>query len=141
MQFNKSDNTYFVFVEKDEEVYLTLTQFCADHNINNGTVSGIGAVQNSILGAYNSETKKYSKKVFEDAHELLSIDGNITLKDGKPFLHAHVLLGDHAMNVFGGHLFETTVAVVGEFIIRKVNGNARRTLNSKIGLATWDLSG
>ena len=79
--------------------------------------------------------------MFEDAHELISFDGNITLKDGKPFLHAHVLLGDHAMNVFGGHLFETTVAVVGEFIIRKVNGNARRTLNSKIGLATWDLSG
>ncbi|MFC1550477.1 PPC domain-containing DNA-binding protein [Candidatus Neomarinimicrobiota bacterium] len=140
MQFHISDDVFFVFVEKDEEVYSILTQFLIHHNIYNGTVSGIGAVKNCVLGAYNPETKQYNKKVFEDAHELISIDGNITMKDGKPFLHAHVLLSDHEMNAFGGHLFEATVAVVGEFIIRKINGDAQRTLNSKIGLATWNLS-
>ena len=44
--------------------------------------------------------------------ELVSFEGNITLKDNQPFLHAHVVLSDHDMNTFGGHLFETTIAAV-----------------------------
>ena len=37
-----------------------------------------------------------------------------------PFPHAHVVLSDHSMNTFGGHLFETTVAAVGEFFLKRI---------------------
>ena len=43
------------------------------------------------------------------------------------------------MELFGGHVFEMDIAVVGEFIIQKIDNNAKRTMNDNIGLAVWDL--
>ena len=56
-------------------------------------------------------------------------------KDGEPFIHAHVVLSDHNMQTLGGHLFETTVGVAGEFILTQFDGNAYRELKPDIGLA------
>ena len=66
--------------------------------------------------------------------ELVSFEGNVTLKESQPFVHAHVVLSDHNMITLGGHLFETTVAAVGEFFLRKFEGNAYRKLNRDVGL-------
>ena len=74
------------------------------------------------------------EKQYNDVHELVSFEGNVTLKDGAPFLHAHVVLSNHEMNTLGGHLFESTVAAVGEFYLRKFDNNAYRKLNEDVGL-------
>ena len=66
-------------------------------------------------------------------------DQDIAIKDGKPFIHAHITLGNHDMEVSGGHLFETEVAVVGEFILHNFNEKTHRALNEDIGLATLSL--
>lgn len=139
MQFQKIDNSYIVYVEKGEKVMETLTQFCVDRNINSGQLSGIGAVQNTDIGAYDMTSKDYTHKLFNPIHELLSFQGNIAIKDGKPFIHAHITLGNHDMEVSGGHLFETEVAVVGEFILHNFNEKTHRALNEDIGLATLSL--
>jgi hypothetical protein len=139
MQFKQNDNTYFVYLEKGEPVVDVLTNFCKEHNILNGYISGIGAVNNIELGAYDSSTKEYIKKTFKETYELINYQGNIMLLDDKPFIHAHVTIGNHNMEAFGGHLFSMNIAVVGEFIIKNIGGNSKRTFNDEIGLATWDL--
>ena len=62
--------------------------------------------------------------------ELVSFEGNITLKDGSPFPHVHVVLSDHNMSTAGGHLFETTVAAVGEFFLMEF-GHRKEWINGK----------
>jgi predicted DNA-binding protein with PD1-like motif len=113
----------------------TLTEFCSKNSIQNGEISGIGAVKNIEIGAFDPGSKSYIHKKFDKTHELISCMGNITLKDGEPFIHSHITIGDHDMNVKGGHVFEMTVAVVGEFYIRKIDGSIHRELNGDIGLA------
>ena len=139
MQFNKSDDIYQVYLEKGEEVVNSLTKYCKDNNILNGQISGIGAVNNIEIGAYDSASKEYIKKIFKEDHELITYQGNIMLLDNEPFIHAHITIGNHNMEIFGGHLFSMNVAVVGEFIIHKIDCNSKRTFNDEIGLATWDL--
>ncbi len=139
MQFKQFDNTYFVYLEKGESVVDVLTNFCKKHNILNGYISGIGAVSNIVLGAYDSKMKEYIKKIFKEDHELISYTGNIMLLNDEPFIHAHSTIGNHKMKIFGGHLFSAKIAVVGEFIINKIDGKSKRALNDEIGLATWDL--
>ena len=46
MQSKQVDKTYFIFLEKDEPVMKTLTEFCRKNGIQNGEISGIGAVKN-----------------------------------------------------------------------------------------------
>ncbi len=139
MQFKKHDATYFVYLEKGEPVVDVLTTFCKEHKINNGQITGIGAVNNIELGSYDSVAKKYIKKTFKEDHELITYQGNIMLLNSEPFIHVHITIGNHKMEIFGGHLFRMNVAVVGEFIINKIDGNSKRTFNDEIGLATWDL--
>ncbi len=139
MEVKQSGQNFLVYVQKDELVMETLTSVCITNKIMNGQISGIGAVKEIEMGAYDFESKTYLRKQFPDIHELISFQGNITLKDGDPFIHAHITIGNHDLNIWGGHLFEMNVAVVGEFIIRKIESDAYRELDDEIGLAVWCL--
>jgi len=91
-------------------------------------------VRETEIGAYDTVAKEYIRKEFSDVLELISLEGNVTLKEGSPFVHAHVVLSDHQMSTLGGHLFETTVAAVGEFFLREFDGDTHRELNADVGL-------
>ena len=140
MQYKQYKNTYQVYLKKGESVVEELTEFCKSHHILNGHISGIGAINNIELGAYDASKREYIKKSFQDDHELITYQGNIMLLADEPFIHAHITIGNHNMEIFGGHLFKANIAVVGEFIINKIDGKSKRTFNNEIGLATWDLT-
>ena len=135
MQFQKVGKDYLINIDKDEKVVETLTRFCKENGIKNAKLSGIGAVKKTEIGAYDLSNKKYIKREYSEIFELLSLEGNVALKDGEPFIHAHVVLSDHKMQTLGGHLFETTVGVAGEFFLTQFDGNAYRELKPDIGLA------
>ena len=134
MQYKQVGKDHFIYIEKNEKVMDTLTRFCIDKGISNAKVSGIGAVKETEIGAYDTIKKEYIRKEYSDILELVSFEGNITLKDGSPFPHAHVVLSDHNMSTAGGHLFETTVAAVGEFFLMEFDNDAYRELNEDVGL-------
>tara|TARA_B100000745_G_scaffold292186_1_gene232796 strand:- start:643 stop:1074 length:432 start_codon:yes stop_codon:yes gene_type:complete len=134
MQYKQVDKDYFIYIEKNEKVMDTLIRFCKDQAITNGKISGIGAVKEIEIGAYDTIGKEYIRKQFPDVWELVSYEGNVTLKDGDPFVHGHVVLSNHDMKTIGGHLFETTVAAVGEFFLRKFDNDAYREINEDVGL-------
>lgn len=135
MQFQKVGKDYLINIDKDEKVVETLTRFCKENGIKNAKLSGIGAVKKTEIGAYDLQNKEYIKREYSEILELLSLEGNVALKDGEPFIHAHVVLSDHEMQTLGGHLFETTVGVAGEFFLTQFDGNAYRELKPDIGLA------
>ena len=59
MQYKQVDRDYFLYIEKNEKIMETVTKFCTEKNINNAKISGIGAVKNTEIGAYDTVTKKY----------------------------------------------------------------------------------
>ena len=134
MQYKQVKKDYFIYIEKNEKVMDTITRFCKKQGIRNGKVSGIGAVKDTVIGAYDILNKEYIKKEYQGVLELVSFEGNVTLKDSSPFVHAHVVLSNHDMKTLGGHLFETTVAAVGEFFLRDFDSEAYRELNKDVGL-------
>lgn len=134
MQYKQVEKDYFIYVEKNEKIMETIIRFCVEKEIKNARLSGIGAVRETEIGAYDTVGKEYIRKQFPDVLELVSLEGNVTLKEGSPFVHAHVVLSDHQMGTLGGHLFETTVAAVGELFLREFDSNAHRELNADVGL-------
>jgi predicted DNA-binding protein with PD1-like motif len=89
------------------------------------------------LGYYHLEHKDYLRKTFSEMdYELISLTGNISLKDGNPYIHVHAALGDNQFRVFGGHLFEAEVAVTAEVSIIPLGKMPVRELDKNIGLAT-----
>lgn len=76
----------------------------ADLSIDSGFFSVIGALSSADLAYYDHKEKVYRKRSFEGAYEIASCTGNISLKDGERFVHAHIVLADENYNLIGGHL-------------------------------------
>tara|TARA_B110000014_G_scaffold76518_1_gene52341 strand:- start:305 stop:730 length:426 start_codon:yes stop_codon:yes gene_type:complete len=134
MQFKQDGNTFIIYIEQDESIMETLTQFCKSKDIINAQISGIGAIKEIDLGAYDLKNKEYVRQFFNNLWELTSFQGNVILKDNEPFIHAHITMSDHNLDVKGGHLFEAKVGAVGEFILRKIETDGKREYDANIGL-------
>lgn len=134
MQFKQDGNTFIIYIEQDESIMETLTQFCRSKDIINAQISGIGAIKEIDLGAYDLKNKEYVRQFFNNLWELTSFQGNVILKDNEPFIHAHITMSDHNLDVKGGHLFEAKVGAVGEFILRKIETDGKREYDANIGL-------
>lgn len=141
MKYHVEDDRIIVAMMRGENLLDNLLTVAKEHNIKAGTFTGIGAVENVTLGRFDPKRKEYDKREFPSSCELVSFTGNISLKDGKPFIHCHAVITDHDLKAYGGHLFGATVAVVGEFVIFPIDGEIIRTYDEKIGLAVWDLEG
>ncbi len=137
MLVKKVKDNYLVVLPIEAPVAATLTQIVKKQAIAGGLVSGIGAVKNVQLGYYDLEKKDYVRKTFaEEDYELISMNGNISLRDGEPYVHLHASMGRSDFSVFGGHLFEAVVAVTVEIQITILGALPERQMQEDLGLQT-----
>ncbi|MFR2561677.1 MAG: PPC domain-containing DNA-binding protein [Anaeromassilibacillus sp.] len=125
MQYRVFGDTYVVRLQRGEEVLACLRELCEKESISLGTVSAIGAVNHVVVGVYRVDEQKYVANTFDGVMELTSLMGNITEKDGEPYLHLHATFGDLTGKVIGGHLNEAVVSATCELFVRKVGGPCR----------------
>lgn len=117
-----------------------ITEFCIKNNIHLGLVEGIGAVQKARLGYYNQKEQEYHFFSLDQSFEITKMAGNISLMDGKPFVHAHITLSDGRGNSSGGHLAPGTIVFACEIIIQSFKGPSfEREHNENTGLPLWNL--
>ncbi|HEX6988566.1 MAG TPA: DUF296 domain-containing protein, partial [Bacillota bacterium] len=73
--------------------------------------------------------------------ELVSGIGNVSLRDGEVFVHAHVAFADREGRMFGGHLNPGTRILAGEFTLWELRGEPfRRATDPVTGLKLWHIS-
>ena len=138
MQYRVFGDTYVVRLQRGEEVLACLRELCEKESISLGTVSAIGAVNQVVVGVYRVDEQKYVANTFDGVMELTSLMGNITEKDGEPYLHLHATFGDLTGKVIGGHLNEAVVSATCELFVRKVEGHVGRRLDPETGLNIFD---
>jgi uncharacterized protein len=115
-----------------------LTAVCRAHRIRLGRVEALGALQRARLGFYDQRKRVYEFLELKKPLELLQLVGNISLKDGQPFVHAHVTLADESGKAFGGHLAPGTIVFACEFVLEAFRGPAlAREPDAETGLALW----
>ena len=117
-----------------------LTSVCEKENICLGTVEAIGAVQKARFGYYDQQAKEYNFFEIDEHLEITSLSGNISIRDGKPMVHAHATFTDEKGNAFGGHLAEGTIVFACEFVIRACCGAEHvRHHDEQTGLPLWQM--
>ena len=102
--------------------------------IDTARVEAIGGVDKLRLAIFNRVTKKYDEYDYDEFLEVTSLIGNITLKDGKPFLHAHCNFGRKDRSVIGGHLISADVFPLLEVVITPTENKALRKFDEDLGL-------
>ncbi|MBI4037995.1 DNA-binding protein [Candidatus Curtissbacteria bacterium] len=140
MVFNKTTGQILIRLSKGEELIENLTKFCQKHGIKTAQVMGIGAVLWADIGHYDLSKKEYLYKKYEHTMELTSLLGNVSEKDGKPYLHLHVNISDKDGKTYGGHLKEAVCAGTIEIFLTPIETTLNRRFDNETGLALWDLS-
>ncbi|OGZ58438.1 MAG: hypothetical protein A3B96_04310 [Candidatus Spechtbacteria bacterium RIFCSPHIGHO2_02_FULL_43_15b] len=117
-----------------EELREQLEKFCADNNIGAAWINAIGATKELEIGVYNLKEKKYDTKVFSEMLEITSVIGDMSIKDGKPFLHAHGTFSRPSMEVVGGHIMRCVTSATLEILLNKIEGSMERQHDEFSGL-------
>ncbi|GIW69085.1 MAG: hypothetical protein KatS3mg100_579 [Candidatus Parcubacteria bacterium] len=84
---------------------------------NGAVLFAIGAVEDPVVAYYRREDKHYEETELKGVWEVVSLLGNVTRKEGQPFLHAHATLSGAGGHTRGGHLVRATVAVTLEIAL------------------------
>lgn len=121
-----------------KDLVASLEDFAVRNKIEMAVFSIIGAVSSVTLGYYDQKKKEYVSFQKNAPLEIASCTGNISLKDGKPFVHAHAVLSDYEGKTIGGHLFPESPVFAGEFYIQEVTGMPfSRKHDPETGLMLW----
>jgi predicted DNA-binding protein with PD1-like motif len=118
-----------------------ISNMCLKENIQLGWIEALGAVKRARLAFYNQETHEYEFFVIDQPLEITKLVGDVSLKDGHPFVHAHITLADKAGRAYGGHLAPGTVIFACEFILEVFDGpGIKRDFDEATGLPLWKMS-
>jgi len=131
-------NAAFVRLERGTDMLEELNAAAAKLGIEAGTVQAIGAVSELAIGYFDQTAKEYRTNSFPAAYEIGSGIGNVSFKDGAPFVHLHVVATGPDGACVGGHLMPGTKVFMIEAYLRKLGGTAPvREQDEDIGLAIW----
>jgi predicted DNA-binding protein with PD1-like motif len=141
MRHIKTEKGFIITLARGEELIAALTQWCADNGVMNAVFQGIGAVERVQIGYYDLGKKEYFFRREDGVFEVASMQGNVALVDGKPFIHAHAVLSrcDDSLECIGAHIKEAHVAVTLEVFLTPLETSVSRTLDDVIGLKLLDL--
>jgi len=132
MHVARNDHRQIVVrLEDGEDLKTQLASLGLDAGV---FVSGIGMLRDVTLAYWNGE--EYVQHTVESPAELLTLQGNFSLKEGQSFVHCHVTLGHEDGTVEGGHLTEATVNITNEIVIQELPGIE---MNRKPELGLWGL--
>ena len=135
-QVEEQPKTFVLIFETGDQLASDLKKFAKEHNLAGSSFTAIGAFSAVKLAWFNWETKKYEPSVeLNEQVELLSMIGDIALKDGEPQVHAHVVVGRRDGTAHGGHLMEATVRPTCELVLRESPVHLQKQVDKEAGLA------
>lgn len=117
-----------------ESVMATLTRWLAKQQVRAGTFTAIGGLRQVTLKYFNTDTRQYEERSFEEQFEVLNMTGNVGLLDSRPFVHAHITVGDREYHTRGGHFGDGIVSPLLELAVTPLEGTLIRQPNAATGL-------
>ena len=138
MQYRRFNDIYAVRVDLGEEILTSLRKLCEAEHLALAQVQAIGASCLAEIGVYDLDTREYRREELDSFMEILSLSGNITAMDGKPYIHLHATLADQNHVLHGGHVLSIRVGATCEMFVRVLDGTVGRERNDELGINLWD---
>ena len=125
-------------LETGSDLVIEIERFCAEQGVTAAQVTAIGAVRRARYAYYEQDDHRYRELETDTHHEITGFVGNVSLRDDKPFLHAHATFADADGETVGGHLLHGIEVFAAEIMIRELGGvSLVRQPDEETGLALW----
>jgi predicted DNA-binding protein with PD1-like motif len=129
------ERIYAVVFNTGDEVMSGLLQLAKDAILTGAHFTAIGAFRDVTLGYFEIDRKEYKHIPIREQVEVVSLVGNVAEADGKPKLHAHVVVAKSDGSAHGGHLIEAHVRPTLEVVVTETPRHLQRVHDSATGLA------
>ena len=98
-------------VQRGRLLQDSLRELVEVHGLRTAWITGLGAFEWVTLTDYDQTTRAYTPEHRVESCELLSLEGNLSERDGEPFwhLHATVSVGAPDRRVYAGHVVDASV--------------------------------
>ncbi|MBV8812972.1 MAG: DNA-binding protein [Verrucomicrobia bacterium] len=126
--------TFAIIFDAGDRVVEGLKSFAVEQGLAASHFTAIGAFKDVLLAYFDCDKKEYQKIPVHEQLEVLSLVGDITIKDGTPNIHAHVVLGKRDSSTCGGHLMEAEVRPTLEVILTESPAHLERRFDQAAGL-------
>jgi len=125
-------------LETGSDLVAEIERFCREQGIVAAQVTVIGALRRAAFAYYEQHDHRYLELSSETHHEIVGFTGNVSLRDDKPFLHAHATFADANGTTVGGHLLRGCQVFAAEIMIRELSGvSLVRSFDEETGLSLW----
>ena len=134
-----SGKRYILSVDNHEEIAAAVAEFCREKDIRSGIVGGIAAISQATFRFLDPAIKQYVDKTFDEQMEITCLTGNISRKEGEPYLHLHVTASRRDYTCIGGHLLTARVNGACELFVEdySLDGIGRK-YDPETGLNLYD---
>lgn len=123
---------------RESDLLKELTRMVTMLDIRAGTMQVIGAVSKLVLGYYHQDRREYETLDLPGHWEIASGLGNISIRDGVPFVHVHIVASGADGRAVGGHLVAGSIVFAAEAYVRALDGDPPvRIPDESTGLALW----
>jgi len=139
MEYKRFKDRIFLRLEKGEEICASIKEVAKKEKIAAASVSGIGATDDFKVGVFDIGKGAYEEYAFCGNHEINAIVGNISEKDGEPYVHLHITCTGKGATVVGGHLLFGVISLTAEIIIDGTEGAIGRKRDDALGINLWEL--
>lgn len=100
---------YVVIFSAGDEAYSGLLDFAEKYHVTSGHFTAIGALSRVVLGWFDPQKKMYRENPVHEQVEVAMMTGDFALYQGKPALHAHIVVARRDGMAYGGHVIEAVV--------------------------------
>lgn len=134
MKYKKINGSWVIVLKRNEKIIESLKEFIKKNSIDLGYFNVVGAISSVELAHYNLEKKKYTTKLINQPLEIVSLMGNLTMKENERIIHSHIVVGTDKMKLYGGHLKEATVTATCEIVLNEFKEMIEEEYGESTGL-------
>jgi predicted DNA-binding protein with PD1-like motif len=131
---------YAVIFYQGDEAFSGLVEFAEKYHVTSAHFTAIGALDGATVGWFDPQRKMYKKIPLHGQHEVIGMSGDIALYQGKPVVHAHMLVGGPDGTTSGGHVLEAYVSPTLEVMVTVNPVAMQKRLDPETGLTLIDPS-
>ena len=135
MEYRKFSQGYVLRLDPGEEIVASLIRLVEQEQVQLGSVTAIGAANDVTIGIFSTQEKQYHARRCQGDYEISALVGNVTRKEGEPYLHLHITIGNPVTGeVHAGHLTSATISATLELFLQVWDGQVGREFSDQVGL-------
>lgn len=126
--------SFAVVLDAGDEVTESLQRVADEESLHASRFTAIGGLSDVVLGFFQVEEQTYKRIPLREQVEVLSLVGDVTHEQGRPKVHAHVVVGLSDGTTRGGHLLEGHVRPTLEIMLIESPSMLERRHDPRFGI-------